>query len=102
MLQLRAIAELQNGESEKALNDVKLSLRLADSVHTEPFLISHLVRIAILQMTLQPVYEGLAEHKWSDEQLACSMRNWRSWIFWRITSCPCAVKWDVKVATLIF
>ena len=69
-LQLRAIAELQNGESEKALDDVKLSLRLADSVRTEPFLISHLVRIAILQITLQPIYKGLAEHKWSDAQLA--------------------------------
>ncbi|HTV62998.1 MAG TPA: hypothetical protein VMH30_10575, partial [Verrucomicrobiae bacterium] len=36
----------------------------------EPFLISHLVRIAMLQITLQPVYEGLAEHQWSDAQLA--------------------------------
>ncbi len=70
MLQLRAIAELQNGQSEKALADVKLALRLADSVRTEPFIITHLVRIAILQITLQPVYEGLAEHKWSDAQLA--------------------------------
>jgi len=44
-------------------------LRLADSIHTEPFLISHLVRIAILQNALQPVWEGLAEHRWSEEQL---------------------------------
>ena len=69
VLQLRAIAELQNGQSEKALDHVKLSLRLADSIRAEPFLISHLVRIAILQITLQPVYEGLVEFKWSDEQL---------------------------------
>ena len=69
VLQLRAIAELQNGQSEKALEDVKLSLRLADSMRTEPFIISHLVRIAILQIALQPVYEGLAEHKWSDAEL---------------------------------
>ena len=70
VLELRAIAELQNDQSDKALADVKLSLRLADSIRTEPYLISHLVRIAILQITLQPVYEGLAEHKWSDAQLA--------------------------------
>jgi hypothetical protein len=70
VIQLRAIAELQNGESEKALDDVKLSLRLMDSVRTEPFLISHLVRIAMLEeYTLQPIYEGLAEHRWSDAQL---------------------------------
>ncbi len=69
-LQLRAIAELQNGQSGKAMDDVKLMLRLTDSIRTEPFLISHLVRIAMLQITLQPVWEGLAGHKWSDAQLA--------------------------------
>jgi hypothetical protein len=70
VLQLRAIAELQNGQTGQALDDVKLMLRLADSVRNEPFLISHLVRIAILQIALQPIWEGLAEQKWSDGQLA--------------------------------
>jgi hypothetical protein len=70
VLQLRAIAELHNGQSEKALADIKLAKQLTDKIHTEPFLISHLVRIAMLQSTLQPVYEGLAEHQWSDAQLA--------------------------------
>jgi len=69
VLQLRAVAELQNGQSEKALADVKLMLRLADSIHTEPILISHLVRIAIVNLALQPIWEGLAQHKWSDTQL---------------------------------
>ena len=45
-LQLRAIAELQNGQSEKAFDDVKLIFRLTDSIHTEPFIISQLVRYA--------------------------------------------------------
>ena len=70
VLRLRAIAELQNGETEKSFDDVKLSLRLIDSVRTEPSSISQLVRIAILQIVLQPVYEGLAEQKWSEAQLA--------------------------------
>ncbi len=69
-LQLRSIAELQNSQPDKALADVRLALQLTDKIHTEPFLISHLVRIAMLQIMLQPVWEGLAEHKWSDEQLA--------------------------------
>jgi hypothetical protein len=69
VLQLRTIAELQRGQSEKAVDDVKLMLRLTDSIRTEPFLISHLVRIAIMEYTFQPIYEGLAEHKWSDAQL---------------------------------
>jgi len=70
VLQLRAVAELQNNQSDKALADVKLSLRLIDSIRIEPFLISHLVRIAMVQITLQPIWEGLTEHKWSDAQLA--------------------------------
>jgi tetratricopeptide (TPR) repeat protein len=70
VLQLRAIAELQNGESEKALDDVKLMLRLNDSIRAEPYLISYLVRIAMTSITLQTVYEGLAQHQWTDAQLA--------------------------------
>ena len=69
MLQLRAVAELQNGQGEKALADVKLLLRLTGSVRTEPFLISHLVRIAMINLAIQPVWEGVAEHHWSEAQL---------------------------------
>ena len=70
VLQLRAIAELDSSQNEKAFADVQLALCLANSVRTEPCLISHLVRNAMLQITLQPVYEGLAERRWSDAQLA--------------------------------
>jgi tetratricopeptide (TPR) repeat protein len=69
VLQLRAVAELSDGQSAKALADVKLLLRLNDCLHSSPFLISYLVRMAIVNIALQPVWEGLAEHKWSDEQL---------------------------------
>ena len=69
VLQLRAIAELADGQSAKALDDVKLMLRLNDSIRSSPFLISHLVRMAIASIAMQPIWEGLAEHKWSDEQL---------------------------------
>lgn len=70
VLELRAIAELQNGQSDKALADVELMFRLADADHVEPFLICHLVRLAIFRVSLQPIYEGLANHDWSDSQLA--------------------------------
>jgi hypothetical protein len=70
VLQLRAIAELQNGQNDEALADMKLMLRLSDTIRAEPILISHLVRVAIVNLALQPVWEGLAEHKWSDAQLA--------------------------------
>jgi hypothetical protein len=69
VLQLRTVAELADGQNAKALADVKLLLYLNKSLRTSPFLISHLVRIAIVAIDLQPIWEGLAEHKWSDEQL---------------------------------
>ncbi len=69
LLKLRALAELQNGQSEKALADVHLTLRLTEAMRTEPFLISHLVRIAMTEIILQPIYEGLANHQWTDNQL---------------------------------
>jgi hypothetical protein len=70
VLRLRAIAEVADGQNVGALADVKLTLYLNNSLRSSPFLISHLVRIAIVAISLQPIWEGLAEHKWSDEQLA--------------------------------
>jgi hypothetical protein len=70
LLQLRANAELADGQSKKALDDVKLLLYLNNSLRNSPFLISQLVRFAIVSYDLQPIWEGLAEHNWSDEQLA--------------------------------
>ena len=69
LLQLRAIAELQNGQSEKAAADVALTLRLVDFLRSEPVLISHLVRIAMTDIIVQPIYEGLAERRWTEPQL---------------------------------
>ena len=68
-LELRTLAELNNGQSGQALDDISLALRVTDSLRDQPFLISHLVRVAVMAITLQPVYEGLAQRCWSDAQL---------------------------------
>ena len=68
-LQLKACAELAAGQTGAAMDDVKLIFQMADSLREEPFLISCLVRIACLQHAVQPIWEGLAEHRWSDAQL---------------------------------
>ncbi|MGO8701526.1 MAG: hypothetical protein ACLQVY_27900 [Limisphaerales bacterium] len=68
-LQTRACAELALGQSDKALEDVMLSLYLADTLKNEPFLISYLVRVAEIEIALRPIWEGLAEHQWTDPQL---------------------------------
>ena len=33
-------------------------------------MISHLVRIAMLQIALQPVWEGLADRQWTEAELS--------------------------------
>jgi hypothetical protein len=68
-LALRAAAELEAGQTNQAAMDVELSLRIVDLVREEPLLISQLVRLAQLQIALNPLWEGLAEHRWSDAHL---------------------------------
>jgi hypothetical protein len=68
-LQLRACAELAAGRTDEAFADVKLMLYLANSANDEPFLITYLVRIACVHLAIQPVWEGMAEHAWSNAQL---------------------------------
>ncbi len=70
VLQLRAIAELNDNQSAQALDDIRLLLRFGDLLRQEPLLIEHLVGNAITAITLQPIYEGLAQHRWNDAQLA--------------------------------
>lgn len=67
---LRALAELSAGQTDAAFEDARLCLRLADTIKDEPILISFLVRVATLELIMQPVWEGLAAHRWNDRQLA--------------------------------
>ncbi len=67
---LQANARLSLGQTDDALDNLRLAFRLADSISAEPVLISGLVQIAILELALQPVWEGLARRQWSDAQLA--------------------------------
>ena len=70
VLRLRALAELQAGQSSNALADVKLALYLTGASRSEPFLITHLVRLAQAQIVIQTIWEGCARHEWTEEQLA--------------------------------
>lgn len=67
--ELRAVAELETHQTPQSLADLQLSFRVCDSIRDEPFLISHLVRLATLTITVQGIREGLARHAWSDPQL---------------------------------
>jgi hypothetical protein len=67
---LRATARLEAGRAAEALADLKLLLRLADSVQDEPILISLLVRARLIGDAVKGIREGLARHAWTDGQLA--------------------------------
>ncbi len=70
MLRLRAAALLAEQRTAEALEDVRLGFRMGDTIRDEPILISLLVRIAIYQLVLQPVWEGCRDGRWDDGQLA--------------------------------
>lgn len=67
---LRALASLAAGEAEGAARDVVDGLRLARVIESEPLLIATLVEFAILDSSLQPLWEGLARHEWREPHLA--------------------------------
>jgi hypothetical protein len=67
ILQLRASAELGAGRTQDSLYDVELMFYLTDTSRSEPILISQLVRMAELQLALQPLAEGMGQ--WSEPQL---------------------------------
>lgn len=70
VVRLRAVAELAAAKTNEAFADVNLMFRLGDSLKDDPILITHLVRLAMHTMALRAIWEGLADHRWSDAQLA--------------------------------
>jgi hypothetical protein len=61
---------LEAGHPDAALADVFTLFALGDTASSEPLLIGGLVRIAIGELGIQPVWFGLARHRWQDAQLA--------------------------------
>ena len=69
ILTLHAEAEMVLGRTDQALKNLNVLFRVDDGLKDEPLLISQLVRIAGVTIMLGAVGEGLAEHRWSDDQL---------------------------------
>jgi hypothetical protein len=70
VLRLRAIAELDDGQTDNALADVRLMLYLASSIRHEPIEESFELQMSLVNLAIQPVWEGLARRQWSTDQLA--------------------------------
>jgi hypothetical protein len=65
-----AILDLETGHPDLALADIYTLFALGKTAASKPLVIAGLVRIAISDLALQPVWCGLASHRWTDAQLA--------------------------------
>ncbi|MFT5107487.1 MAG: hypothetical protein ACI9UA_003120, partial [Pseudoalteromonas tetraodonis] len=69
-LMLHAHLALRTDRSDVALADVRSMNQLAVAVQADGSnLIAHLVGIAINSMLLEPTWEGIADHRWTEAQL---------------------------------
>jgi hypothetical protein len=75
LLRLRALVRLQEGKGEAAFEDVLTCLRVIQHLEKEPHLITQLLRIAYVNLMLQPVWEGLQAHQWNDRQTVILQEN---------------------------
>lgn len=69
MFSVRAQLRMDTHDSEGAMEDVTTVLRLSKSIENEPFLICGLVRIALVNEALWPLWEGLSSGAWNEPQL---------------------------------
>lgn len=70
ILRLRASAAIVAGENEAAFADLRLALRLVDYARQQSWACQAGWRLAGVEDTLQPLWEGLARHCWNEHQLA--------------------------------
>lgn len=75
LYELRALASLEAGKTDQALADTESIFRIADSFGGEPVLISQLVRVSLVSMGLQIVWQGVTAHQWSESQLV-TLQGW--------------------------
>ena len=70
VIALRAGAELHLGRGADAMEDIRFAFRLMDSVANQPVLPLGTDRCLMLTFAMQPVWEGIVAHRWTDGQLA--------------------------------
>ena len=75
---LSSAQRLSKGDTTGAWQDTLNGIRLGEQLRTEPFLISQLVRIAILEINFQTYWEGQVNHQWSAEQLTAFQETFQS------------------------
>jgi len=69
-LNIHSVALLAAGRSDEALQNLRVAWRFDDALRSKPLILAMLVRIAVNETALVPVWEGLADHRWNEGQLA--------------------------------
>lgn len=69
VLALRAVAELSMKHPDMAFADVQLGFALMESSRQQKDLFGALFRVIMFNTMMQPVWEGLVNHNWTDAQL---------------------------------
>jgi hypothetical protein len=62
--------ELTADNPQLAATDIETALALSDAAVSQPLLIGFLVRLAMVEVAIQPVWAGLAERRWPETELA--------------------------------
>lgn len=69
VLRLRALDHLAQGRPAEAREDLLTVLRTARHLQSDPALISAILSSTLPELALQPLWEGLAEGRWREEDL---------------------------------
>lgn len=70
ILTLHAILALDHHQPDLALEDIKTNYKLASGAKHDPSFVGGLVAIGMTAINNAALYDGLAQHAWSDAQLA--------------------------------
>jgi len=68
-LALQSSAALVFNDSETALQNIRSTLALSRISRSQPTLVGPMIRVAIAGLVTQTVWEGLASHRWTENQL---------------------------------
>jgi hypothetical protein len=74
-LDMRVEAKVAAGDVSGAFEDAQCGFRIVNALHSEPYLISQLVRFAQAAIAGQSVWHGIALHRWTDAQLQEFQQN---------------------------
>jgi hypothetical protein len=66
----RALLRLAEGRNDAALADVQALLRVGGHFRLEPSTTGQLLAMSWLNLTFQPLWEGIQGHRWTEPQLA--------------------------------